>query len=379
MSRASVAEAVGLTKSTVSSLVGELITRGLLSERGRDTIGGVGRPGRLVGLSGETVVGLGLEINADYLAACVLDLTGRVRFERFLRHENRGTPVQEVLDALGDLGRTALKAAEAERLVPVGATIAAPGLVEVDSGTLLMAPNLGWSKTSLRTEVANRLQRPSLYVTVDNEANLAALGELWQGHGREWGDFIHISGEIGVGAAIVVGGELLRSGSGLGGELGHVTIDPHGAECPCGSSGCLERAVGLEALLAKAGLEAEVGTSIAVPDGGTRLLAESAERGDERTLDALTEAGKALGLACGAAVNLLASNTVVLGGIFAPLFDWLVGPLREELEKRALVARCADVVIVGSELGAAAAVRGAASLTLRAVCADPYLVGSSGG
>ena len=378
MSRASVAEAVGLTKSTVSSLVGELITRGLLSERGRDTIGGVGRPGRLVGLSGETVVGLGLEINADYLAACVLDLTGRVRFERFLRHENRDTPVREVLDALGDLGRTALNAAEAERLVPVGATIAAPGLVEVESGTLLMAPNLGWSKTSLRTEVANRLQRPSLYVTVDNEANLAALGELWQGNGREWGDFIHISGEIGVGAAIVVGGELLRSGSGLGGELGHVTIDPHGAECPCGSSGCLERVVGLEALLAKAGLEAEVGTSIAVPDGGTRLLAESAERGDERTLDALAEAGRALGLACGAAVNLLASNTVVLGGIFVPLFDWLVGPLREELEKRALVARCANVAIVGSELGAAAAVRGAASLTLHAVCADPYLVGSSG-
>ena len=84
--------------------------------------------------------------------------------------------------------------------------MAAPGLVEVDSGTLLTAPNLGWSDTSLRKEVALRLHRPHLYVTVDNEANLAALGELWEGHGREWRDFIHISGEIGVGAAIVVVG-----------------------------------------------------------------------------------------------------------------------------------------------------------------------------
>ena len=378
MSRAKIAEAVGLTKSAVSSIVGELITRGLLTESGRAEVTSVGRPGRLVALSDHTVVGLGLEINVDYLAACILDLTGGVRFERFLRHENRGVPVGDVLDALCELGRSALDEAEAERLIPAGVTVAAPGLVEVDSGTLLTAPNLGWSDTSLRKEVALRLHRPHLYVTVDNEANLAALGELWEGHGREWRDFIHISGEIGVGAAIVVDGELLRSGSGLGGELGHVSIDPDGAECPCGSRGCLERVVGQEALLNRSRLDAEVGTSIGVPDGGVRLLAESAERGDQETLDALAEAGRALGLACGAAVNLLAPNTVVLGGIFAPLFGWLVIPLREELEERAFVARCSDLAIVRSELGAAAAVRGAASLTLRAVCADPYLVGSSG-
>jgi predicted NBD/HSP70 family sugar kinase len=377
ISRASIAEAVGLTKSTVSSLVGELMTRGFLSERGQEMLGAVGRPGRLVALSDETVVGLGLEINVDYLAACVLDLAGGVRVERFLRHENRDTRVQDVLDALGDLGRAALDEAEAERLIPVGAAVAVPGLVEADSGTLLTAPNLRWSKTLLRAEVASRLQRPHLYVTAGNEANLAALGELWQGHGREWGDFIHISGEIGVGAAIVVGGELLRSGSSLGGELGHISIDPDGPECSCGSRGCLERVVGQEALLSKAWLDAEVGTSIGVPDGGVQLLADNAECGDTRTLDALAGAGKALGLACGAAVNLLAPNTIVLGGIFAPLFDWLVGPLREELTKRAFVARYADVSIVRSELGAAAAVRGAASLTLHAVCADPYLVGSA--
>ena len=378
MSRANIAEAVGLTKSAVSSIVAELMTRGLLTERGRAEITGVGRPGRLVALSDQTIVGLGLEINVDYLAACVLDLTGGVRFERFLRHENRGVPVSEVLDALGDLARTALSEAEAERLIPAGVTVAAPGLVEVASGTMLAAPNLGWNETSLRTEVASRLQRPHLYVTVDNEANLAALGELWEGHGREWRDFIHISGEIGVGAAIIVGGEVLRSGSGLGGELGHVSIDPNGAKCPCGSRGCLERVVGQEALLNRARLDAEVGTSIGVPNGGVRLLVESAERGDQATLDALAEAGRALGLACSAAVNLLAPNTVVLGGIFAPLFNWLEAPLREELEKRAFVARSSDLAIVRSEFGAAAAVRGAASLTLRAVCADPYLVGSSG-
>jgi predicted NBD/HSP70 family sugar kinase/predicted XRE-type DNA-binding protein len=375
LSRAGIAEAVGLTRSTVSSLVGELMDRGLLSDLGRAPVTGVGRPGQLVAISDKTVVGLGLEINVDYLAACILDLTGGVRFERFLLHENRGTPVQAVCDALGDLARNALSEAKARRLTPVGATVAVPGLVEVETGMLLTAPNLGWERTSVRTEVAARLRQPRLYLTADNEANLAALGELWLGRGREWRDFIHLSGEIGVGGAVVVGGELLRSGSGLGGELGHLSIDPDGPECPCGSRGCLERVVGQEALLRAAGLDAEVGTSIGVPDGGVRLLAESAERGDERTLDALAEAGRALGLACAAAANLLAPNTVALGGIFAPLFDWLAIPLREELAKRSFVSRCSGAEVVRSNLGAAAAVRGAASLTLHAVCADPYLVG----
>jgi predicted NBD/HSP70 family sugar kinase len=352
------------------------MARGLLSEQGQEARGNVGRPGRLVALSDETVVALGLEINVDYLAVCVLDLTGGVRYERFERRDNRETPVQETLDALGELGRGALETVEAEGLVPVGATIAAPGLVEVGSGTLLTAPNLGWGETPLQMEVAVRLRRPHLYVTADNEANLAALGELWQGHGREWGDFIHISGEIGVGAAVVVGGELLRSGTGLGGELGHLAIDPDGARCDCGSHGCLERIVGQEALLRAAQLEAEVGTSIGLPDGGLRLLLERAEKGDQPTLDALSDAGRALGLACAAAVNLFAPNTLVLGGIFAPLFDWLIEPLRAELEERAFVARFGKIAIVRSELGASAAVRGAASLTLHAVCADPYLVGT---
>ena len=377
-SRAGIAAAVGLTRSTVSSLVGELIARGLLLERELERVGAVGRPGRLVAVSDTTVVALGLEINVDYLAACVLDLKGNVRYEQFLRHENRGIPVEVVLDALAELGRRALDSVEGEGLIPVGTTIALPGLVDVASGMLLRAPNLGWGRLSLEAELGRRLGRSHHYVTVENDAKLAALGELWLGHELQLGDFIYVFGEIGVGAALVVNGELLRSGSGLGGELGHITVDPDGPQCTCGSRGCLEQVVGQEALLRAAGLEATVGTSIALPDGGASVIVKSARRGDAATLAALAEAGRALGLACAAAVNLFAPNTIVLGGIYAPLFPWLSGPLRGELEKRAFLTRYSDVAVVRSELGAAAAVRGAASLALRAVCADPFLVGTQG-
>jgi predicted NBD/HSP70 family sugar kinase len=367
-SRARLAAAVGLTRATVSSLVGELIDRGFLLERELVRAGTVGRPGRLIALSDTTVVALGLEINVDYLAACVLDLAGNIRYEQFLRHDNRTMSPDLVLDELADLAGRALVGVEGEGLRAVGTTLAIPGLVDYASGMLLASPGLGWPGMSLEYELGRRLGQPHHYLSVENDANLAALGELWLVQGQRWGDFLRVSGEIGVGGALVVNRELLRSGSGLGGELGHVTIDPEGPRCACGSHG-------QEALLRASGLQAMVGTSIALPDGGISLIVKNARRGDPGVLAALTQAGRALGLACAAAVNLFAPNTIVLGGIYAPLFPWLRGPLRAELEERSYLTHHSNIAIVASELGPHAAVRGAASLALRAVCADPLLVG----
>lgn len=373
-SRATIAEATGLTKSTVSSLVADLTARGLLSEAGREDSGTVGRPGRLVAVSDELVVGLGFEINVDYISACALDLTGAVRYERSQQRENRGVGATEVLDALERVGRDALHWSAAEGLTPVGATIAAPGLVDVDSGTLVFAPNLGWERIPLAAELGTRLGLSHLPVSADNEANLAALGELWEGAGRKLGDFIHVSGEIGVGAGVVIRGELVRGGGGFGGELGHIPIQLDGPACPCGSNGCLERLVGQEALLRAAGLDADIGTRIGVPDGGAAALVARASEGHRVTISALEQAGETLGCAVATMVNLFAPNSVVLGGIYAALFPWMIAPLRAELQRRAFVLRYGDVVVTPSQLGTAAAVRGAASSTLRTVCADPYLL-----
>lgn len=376
-SRAAIAESTGLTKSTVSTLVADLTDRGLLSDAGWEDHGTVGRPGRLVGLSGDSVAGLGLEINVDYLAACVIDLTGRVRHEQLVARDNQGSGAGRVLDALAGLGRSAISACEAQGLTPVAATVAAPGLVDVDTATLVFAPNLGWEEIPLGAELRDRLGRPTLHTMADNEANLAAQGELWQGAGRDLGDFVHISGETGVGAGVVIRGELVRGGAGFGGEFGHIPMGD-GQPCPCGSYGCLERLVGQEALLAAAGLDARIGTTIGAPDGGVAALVERAQAGDPTTQDALRTAGRTLGRALATMVNLFAPNTVVLGGSFAALHSWLRDPLRAELERRAFVLRYADVAVVPSTLGAAAAVRGAAARALRTVCDDPLLVASAG-
>ena len=115
----------------------------------------------------------------------------------------------------------------AEDLVAAGVAVAFPGLVEAQTGTLLRAPNLGWSEIAVADELGGRLCR-AFPVRVDNEANLAALAEHWQGVARDLENFICVFGEVGVGGGIFVDGELFRGAHGYGGEFGHITVDPDG-------------------------------------------------------------------------------------------------------------------------------------------------------
>src|SRR3954467_2252576 len=257
-SRATIALETGLNKTTVSSLVTELIGLDLLVERGLEQRGTVGRPGQVVELSGDGVVALGLEINVDYLAVRALDLTGADRYRGLDVQDNRRVPVASVLDRLAAHASEALEAVQAEGLRPVGATVALPGLVDAARGALLVAPNLGWNDVAVVSELQERMSippAPEFPLAADNEANLAALAELWEGTARGLSDVLYVSGEIGVGAGIIAGGELFRGAQGFGGEFGHMTLDPDGRPCGCGSRGCLETVAGLEALLQMAGMD----------------------------------------------------------------------------------------------------------------------------
>jgi predicted NBD/HSP70 family sugar kinase len=367
-SRATIALETGLNKTTVSSLVTELIGLDLLVERGLEQRGTVGRPGQVVELSGSGVVALGLEINVDYLAVRALDLTGAERHRSLDVRDNRRVEVRAVLDRLGALATAALDAVQGEGLRPVGATVALPGLVDASGGSLLVAPNLGWNDVAVVDELRERLSGPPFPLAADNEANLAALAELWEGTARGLSDVLYVSGEIGVGAGIIVRGELFRGSQGFGGEFGHMTIDPNGKPCACGSRGCLETLAGLEALLEMAGLDPATTAGSGEP---VAELATRARMGDQQALGALRDAGRWLGIGIASAANLLNFQAVVLGGFFAQLATWLAEPIARELEVHVLASEWAVPRLLPSTLGPEAAVRGAAALSLRRVLTDP--------
>ena len=361
LSRAGVASRIGLTRAAVSTLVDELIRSGLIEELGPERPGRVGRPGSALAVSGRGPAGIGAEVGVDHLAVCAVDLRGEVR-ARAVRHgTNRGRSPEPVIEELTELVRKVITQTEGEGLWPAGLAVAVPGLVARDGRTVVRAPNLDWHDTDL-----GALLPAELPLTVDNEANLGALAELWLGDGTP-PDFLHVSAEIGIGAAVVVDGRLLRGTRGFAGELGHVPVRPEGPECACGGRGCLEQYAGEEAVLRAAGVEPG--------EDRVGLLAERAARGDMDVRRALDGAGTALGIALTGAVNLLDPETVVLGGALSGLAPWLLPSLEAELARRTAGPACAVSV---SRLGPEGPLLGAAHSVVRAVLDDPGAVAGRG-
>jgi predicted NBD/HSP70 family sugar kinase len=355
--RAKLAEITGFTKTTVSNLISVLAGAGLVREGGLVHEGAPGRPGTAVSIDGDGAAGLGLEINVDYLAACVLDLGRRVRYRHVVAADNRGWAPEKVIAALARLADEAVFSAVEQGLTVAGCVVAVPGVLDQAAGRLLQAPNLGWADAPVAALLRDRLPELRLPVDHDNEANLAALGELWFGAGHALGDFLHVSGEIGIGAGIVVNGQVFRGAHGFAGELGHVVVEPDGRPCACGDRGCLEQVAGQEAILRATGL-----ASIAE-------LVDLLETGDQAALDAVDQAGKALGMALSSAVKLLDPHTVVLGGIFSPLGPWARPAVEEALARGAFRSGAPPVVL--SPLAGGAAVLGAAGLVIERIIADP--------
>jgi predicted NBD/HSP70 family sugar kinase len=372
ISRARVAAETGLNKSTVSSLVAELDELGLVRE-GADAgrmPATVGRPATPIVITGTTVA-LGLEIAVDGITAGIEDLTGAVRFETRRTRMLGEDPPLKVLDDLAALARDAFARAQTDELRVVGVGVAVPGLVDVELRTLLRAPNLGWTQIAIGAEMEMRLGLPTGVVSVGNEANLAALAELWDGVARDLQSFIHITGQVGVGAGIVIDGELYRGSRGFAGELGHMTVRPDGEPCACGARGCLETVAGLEAIRARAGMDR--------PEGAgeyetAERLAQLAAAQDRAAITAIDEAAEALGIALASAINLLDLQALVLGGSYTPLCPWLVPRVRDVLSARVLASTWSEFDVRGSTLGVQAPVRGAAAIHLRAVLSRPWLV-----
>lgn len=364
VTRARLAELTGLTKTTVATQVAILEELRLTTSSGPVRAGSRGRPGAPISLASGPVAGLGLEVNGHYLAACVLDLTGAVLLSETLAGDNRGRPPNDTVDALAVLARRITGQAARQGLDVVGTQVALPGVLVDDR---VNAPNLGWEAVPARQLLADALPRQALGVGVDNEANLGALGELWYGSGQGAGSYLYLSGETGIGAGIVVDGELFRGAHGAAGELGHVVVDPQGPPCACGGRGCLEQVAGLDAVL----------NAAAVPDPARPAeakLAELVRRLEDRDPDAcqaVEAAGRGLAVALVGAVNLLDPDAVVLGGLHARLAPWLIPSIEQAVARSGKTLRGRTPALRPSSLATQSAVRGAAGAVIARILADP--------
>jgi predicted NBD/HSP70 family sugar kinase len=351
ISRSELATATGLTRPTISRIVDELLAAELIVEAGPARSGASGRPRVGLSLARTGPAGLGLDIRADVLSVCVVDLTGTVRHLDFVPHTGPDPAV--VLPRLAAMADRAVQVAAADSLTVVGVTLAAPGPVR-DGSVVQCAPALGWREVDARAA----LEPIGLPVLVDNDARLAALGE-WYASGQTMRDFACVSGEFDIGAGLFLGGAQL---AGWAGDLGHVMVRSDGPACACGATGCLQCYAGLTAVL---GADAGGGQSPAV------AIDALVSDGDPRVLEALGSAATALGVAVAGLVNLVKVDTVLLGGSYSLLASWLVDGIERELRRRVLSADWAPVEVRPAPLGPDAAVIGAALNAVDRVRRDP--------
>ncbi|ROS76648.1 ROK family protein [Cellulomonas sp. PhB143] len=359
-SRAAVAQATGLTRPTVSTLVDRLLRARVLDELPPEQRRTAGRPAVPLVPAARTLVGMGLEVDVDFVGARVLDLAGNVVAERIDPGQLHDAPPQETLARLGEIARRLTDDVVRAGMTLAGAQLALPGLVDVHRRRLQVAPNLGWSSL----DPVPLLGLPSsLDVGVANEANLAGLAQLRPAdRSTTASSFLYVSGEVGIGAAVVLDRELYLGLHGWSGEIGHLPVDPNGPRCRCGATGCLEQYAGKDAILRAAGL---------APSDPLAALRDLLDDGDAPALAAVGAAGRALGRALAATINLLDLDTVLLGGIYTDLAEDLRPAVRDELDARVLATPWSPTDLRAAPVADRAALTGAAQVVLRGVVDDP--------
>ncbi|WP_432707484.1 ROK family protein [Nocardiopsis ansamitocini] len=364
-SRALVAGATGLTKATVSSIVADLIGRGLVRETGQQAERKVGRPGVMLTLDHQTLAAIGLEINVDYVSIVAVDLLEQELLTEHVEFDARAAGPEACARRLRDALLEVIGDPLMRRRALLGVSVAVPGLIDSASGTVTNAPNLDWHGFALRDRLSALLAdagHPGLALLVDNDANLGAIAEYRGGHLARTPDLVYITGEVGIGAGLLMDGRLLRGSGGFAGELGHIPLLKDGPACGCGRRGCLEALAGVDAVLRRALPDVLAPERTASIDVGAMvdLTVQRAEAGDPTVLEALEDAGTWLGRGAATLVNLLNPRAVVFGGYFVPLAPWLLPPCRAVLGAHVFAADSGGCRVDASALGLSAAARGGA-------------------
>jgi glucokinase-like ROK family protein len=382
ISRAALAEMTGLNKTTVSSLVRELIDRQFVREVGYESPGGgrgAGRLAMLLTLNPRAGFIISMEVGVDFLMAICTNFAPDTMWQ----HKEEIDPdmgQQVIIDRLLALLYEGINIGTDYCQTLLGVAVGVPGLVDKTTGTLLFAPNLRWENVSLREQLESLVE--SLLI-IDNEANMAALGEHYFGAARGYNEVLYLSAGVGLGGGLVHHGSVFNGVTGFGSEFGHMTMDPEGEICNCGNRGCWETQVSQRALFRYLRRSAGQGnkTMLTEMTGGNLgaltvpMVVEAADLQDGMALEALEVLGRYLGIGISSLVNALNPELVVFGGILSLASDYLLPVVKVELEQRALRWNRDAIHVVVAKHGQDACVMGGVAKIFQAVLAEPMPIG----
>jgi predicted NBD/HSP70 family sugar kinase len=366
--RAALAAQTGLTRATVSSLVEDLIKRELVIETGMEA-SRAGRPGTLLELNPQGAGVIGVEIQCDFVLIVLTDFCAQVRWQKRVTIDC--TDMESVLAIAEEMVEEALARSRAAQLPPLGIGVGLPGLVDIDSGTLLIAPNLRWHNVPIRSLWETRFSLP---VLVHNEASAAALGESYFGVARNETDFIFLDTSMrGLGGGVFLNGRLFVGPNGYAGEVGHMVIQGQsGVQCSCGRVGCWETLVNGDTILDRVRQQLAQGVVSLLPELlDNRLdklsldtLAQASAAGDLLATKELIYISDVMGMGIANLVNTFNPHLIVLSGPVAYAIESFLPVVQAAVNEQIMYPFARVIHIKMSSLRAEACVMGAIAMVL---------------
>jgi len=379
VSRAEIAKATGLNKSTVSSLVESLLERRLIYETGFNSVG-TGRPARLLEINPQAGGIIGVELGVDFFAIVLTDFTGNFLWSNLVS-VNPMDAQEKILAQILDLTDEAINICRDQNLYVLGLGLSAPGTVDLKNETLVFAPNLQWRNVPLRKIFS---EHTGLNVYLENDANAAAVAEHLFGSAQRCEDFIFVVVSTGIGGGLFLNGNLYRGKDGYAGEIGHspIVTEPFHKPCHCGNLGCWETYANQHSIIQRvenrlANKRESIIPSLSSEQDGylsISIIKQAAVKGDKVALEALTETGEALGLGFASLIDAFNPEKIILGGSLSIVGKYLLPSIKEIATKHSLSDVSPKVDILLSGFDTDAILIGAISIVVDDIFSNPTRV-----
>ena len=383
IARVAIAQLTGLSKTTVSSIIDDLLLAGLVSEGDlldASPIGG--RRAILVNFNADVGIILGVEVSRTRITLAATNLNGELKRIQTVLSEITNTPAVSISILVTSIRVFLAQSGLAwEQVIGIG--IGMPTTIDAQKQTVIRTPAMpGWEDVDLPNILFNEFQVP---VFLDNNANLGALSEGRYGVGKHISDFIYVNVGRGIGSGIMSNHQILRGALGAAGEIGHIRVKDEGLRCECGNDGCLETVADERAIIA----DASQGVSLNSLARATRQISSvlarydevdindvihAADAGDLASRLALQTAGNHLGRAIAILINVLNPAAIILDGTVVRSSQIVFGALQAAAARSTQKAIWSQTHILLGQLGDLTVALGAATLVIDAAFAPPQLM-----
>ncbi|MBZ4687452.1 MAG: glcK [Clostridiales bacterium] len=309
---------------------------------------------------------LSFDLGGTNIKAGIIDKMGNIIIKQSLpTAENKD--VDEILQQFIEISKTLLAKAKLNQQEIQGVGVGLPGFIEADKGLVIKAPNLGWENIHIKQNLEGLLPYP---VFLSNDANAAALGEMWKGAGQGCKDLLCLTLGTGVGGGVIIGGQIYNGRYGLAGEIGHFQVNPHeGRKCNCAKIGCLETESSASALIFYGECAVKKGEKTVLAEIMKkkkkltgRDVTETALHGDKVALEIITNAAYYLGFALANIYTVVAPQKIIIGGGLAGAGDILFKPIIKWFNNFSFENIKGEEIIFPAKLGNDAGIVGLAKL-----------------